>query len=334
MAKFNLDTLFEQEHTIESGLAGKTILIYGNNNTGKSFVSSKLPKPFFICTEAGAGALNVVKAPCNSWSRFCEIVDALTNEKNLETNKERIQTVVVDTLDVLVDLSETCILEEYEVRDFSEMDSRANGYTLSRRNFKAAVSKLTNVGYCVVFIAHDSEKEMNEIVGNTREKWNYIQPKACENKKSSASFVKDFCDFTLYIKSNGVDEDGKVIKSTAYTAETKYFFARSRYGNPPFAFEFTADNLIQMIEDAVKESAENEGLNLVSFTDKTETYTREDLVNMISEIAKDKNIMAVHGKRVVETVQRYLGDRKLSQTTDADVQKLQDLYNNLILLKM
>ena len=44
----NVDIFNPQTSTVAKGLEGKTIMIYGGNNLGKTYVASHLSKPFFI----------------------------------------------------------------------------------------------------------------------------------------------------------------------------------------------------------------------------------------------------------------------------------------------
>lgn len=100
-----------------------------------------------------------------------------------------------------------------------------------QEEFWLEIDKLTSCGYTVVFIGHTSvDKNTDQIIpaGDSR----------------SMGIVRDLVDITVYIKSNGVDEDGNVVLSTGYVRETEEFFARSRFDLMPNKIEpFTAENL-------------------------------------------------------------------------------------------
>ena len=86
---FNFDNVLEEKNVFNKGLTSKKILLYAVNDTGKTKQATKLPKPFLIMTEAGGSAINCPKEPCDDWRHFKEIVDDLTNSKNLVKRQEQ-----------------------------------------------------------------------------------------------------------------------------------------------------------------------------------------------------------------------------------------------------
>lgn len=77
----NLDITKLEETVISSSLAGKIILIYGVNRTGKSMVASQLfpGRTLFIATERGYNAISGVrKVDIDSWNDFRTVIRQLT----------------------------------------------------------------------------------------------------------------------------------------------------------------------------------------------------------------------------------------------------------------
>lgn len=123
------------------------------------------------------------------------------------------------------------------------------------------INLLLSCDYTVVFIGHAIEKD------------GYTSPKG---DKRCLNPIIDNCDFVIYVKSNGVDENNNVIKSSAYLAETDKFFARSRFEHCPTVIpEFTAENL----EDAIAKAVENEeninGATVVTYSEQKARNTTE-----------------------------------------------------------
>lgn len=117
------------------------------------------------------------------------------------------------------------------------------------------IDKLISLDFTIVFITHETEDENGK-----------IQPKG---DKRLMPTIRDNCEFTIYLKSNGVDENGTVIKSSAYLAETDEFFARSKFDYvPTFIEEFTAENLTKAIVDGIVKQGEMEGIKLVTEEEK------------------------------------------------------------------
>ena len=80
-------------------------------------------------------------------------------------------------------------------------------------------------------------------------------------------------------ESNGVDDEGNVIPSSAYLAEHKAsednwgFFARSRFPHVQTFFEeWNAEIVRQAIDDGIVEQARVEGASLVGFSEVVEKY--------------------------------------------------------------
>lgn len=90
--------------------------------------------------------------------------------------------------------------------------------------------------------------------------------------------VIDNSDIVLYLSSNGVDEDRKVIKSSAWLAETEEHFARSRFDYiDTYLPEFTAENLEKAIIEAVKRQEEAEGIVAVTYEEQKQNNASEEL---------------------------------------------------------
>lgn len=326
MGKFNYEDLLNEQQTFDDGIEGKKIMFTGSNDTGKTYQACHFPKPLLIMTESGGSAVNCPKVDCtDKWSEFKDVVDDLC--KNREKYKDKLSTVIIDTAENLVKLSERSVCNEFGVRDLSEITGKQNGYNLARTDFQTQINRLTAKGYTVIFICHEEvvEKE-DEITG---EKYNYVQPKGTSNEKSSMRMLRDLVDFCIYLKANGIDnETFEPIMSTAICRRTKNVFARSRFNIQTIVNPFTAENIIKAIEEAVKKSAEQEGAVIGKVAPKKE-LTKEDYFELIKPYVK--KLMKVCGEEVTNIVESELGvGRKVTQATDDELIKLDNIYNNLV----
>lgn len=325
---FNLDNVLEQKVTFETGIKGKKILLYGCNDVGKTKQMSKMPKPFLIMTESGGSAANCPKEPCDDWRHFKEIIDDLTNSKNLEKRRSQIETVIVDTAENLVAQSEKSVCNQFGVRDLSEIQGRQNGYKIARTDFEMQINRLTSKGFCVVFIAHEERVDIeDEISGET---YTFVQPKGTSNEKSSMRMLRDLTDFCVYLRPNGIDKETfKTIPSTAICRRTKNVFARSRFDIDTFIDPFTADGLIKAIEKAVEKSAKEENVEISDYIEKKNKYTKEDYVEIITPYIK--RLWEICPDDVTGIIETQLGEgRKISQATDDELVALDNIYNNLV----
>lgn len=325
MAKFSFNDVFAQENKFDDGIKGKKIMIYGKNSLGKTVQACHFPKPFLVMTESGGSAVNVPKTPCNSWSQFKSIVDDVV--KNHDDYVDKLETIVIDTAENLVDLSERAVCNEFSVRDLSEITGRQNGYKIARSDFSMQVNRLTSVGYCVIFIAHEETVELDDEL--TGEKFNFIQPKGTSSEKGSMRMLRDLCDFCIYLKSMGINpETFEVIPSMAICKQTKNVFARSRFDMQTIINPFTADNIIKAIEDGVRKSAENENAE-IGFTAPPKPTSKNDYLELIKPYVE--KLFAVCKDDVNIIVAEELGDgRKISSATDDELVKLDNIYNRLV----
>lgn len=350
MAKINL---FDLEETgMVGSLKGQKIYLYGSNDTGKTFQSMKLPKPLLLMTESGGNGVRGKKQSVTKWAVFKDFVNQLTSEKMVkidgsadsegeedsentksnkrpqyETMQEKFQTIVVDTVENLVDLAEQATCQEFGVRDLSEITEKQNGYAIYRKDFKTQVNKLTSYGYTVVFIGHEEYVDRTDEISG--EKYKFVQPKGTENIKSSTRFVRDLCDFCMYLKPNGIDDNGDTIPSTAICKQTKTVFARSRYAIQTYIEPFNAKNLEAAIIKAIERSAEDEGAVLSDWKMRHDDYTASDWVDMIAPYYKA--VFQKHPSKAKQVVALELGEgAKVSQATDEQVTQLENIYNQLV----
>ena len=326
MAKFSYEELLKQESTFDDGIKGKKIMFYGTNDTGKTYQACHFPKPLLIMTESGGSAVNCPKVDCtDKWSEFKDVVDDIC--KNVDKYRDILQTVIIDTAENLVKLSERAVCNQFDVRDLSEITGKQNGYNIARTDFQTQINRLTAKGYTVIFICHEEIVEKEDEV--TGEKFNFIQPKGTSNEKSSMRMLRDLVDFCVYTRPNGIDNDTfETIQSTGICKRTKNVFARSRFAIQTLINPFTAESTIKAIEEAVKKSAENEGAKIGTVAPK-KAMTKEDYFDLIKPYCK--RLFDVCKEEVNAIVEYELGvGKRVTQATDDDLVKLDNIYNKLV----
>lgn len=328
-----------EESGISYGIEGLKVLVYGGNTLGKTPQCMRFPKSILVMAEAGGTAVKGRKVAVNTKKDFVDLVKQFTDPKTLDKMKEKYQTIVLDTATDIVDLYKSAVAKEYGVRDVSEMNAdkdMPNGYSLYRDAFKSDINKLCSYGYTVVFIMHEEYAEVKEqqavngkikAVGTGVFK---IMPKGSGSVKDSARFIKDICDFRFYIKGNGVDENGKVIMSTAYCHETPEFYAGSRFDIQNVVNPFTAENLIEAMTEAQKRTAEQYDANLVTFELKNNAYTKQDYLTDILPVMKA--LWELYPDAVTEIVDSQLHGVKVTDAKETQLVELETIYTKLVAL--
>jgi len=308
------DIFSPQISQIAEGLEGKMILVYGNNSTGKTKQGTRMKKPFYLGFEQGIRAISGVPfLPINNWRDFKKINKQLTDPKTLAKAKELYQTIIFDEVYTASQYCQDYICKKYGVETIGEGN---NGYGLWKeyeKEFWTELDRLMKAGYTLYFIGHaEYSKEEGKIVpkGDVR----------------SMKVVRNNADIVVYLTSNGVDENGKVILSSAWFAETDKFFARSRFDYIDTYLEtFTAENLEKVVIEAIRKQEEAEGIKAVSFEEQKKLFESEELdydelMNEIKEVgAKLTELDKL--EELTEIVEKHLGiGAKVTQCTKNQVQ--------------
>lgn len=308
-----IDIFNPQKTVLASGLKGKTIMVYGSNNVGKTYVAARLSKPYFIACESGLNAQDGVSyGRVNSWSQFRKIVKQFTSASTVEKARAMYDTIVIDEVYASSIFCQDYVMATYGdgAQTLADGDSRHNLYSLYEKEYFRMINLLLSCDYTVVFIGHDSVKD------------GYIYPKG---DKRCLNPIIDNCDFVVYVKSNGVDENGHQIKSTGYLIETKQYFARSRFICCPEKIEpFTAENLERAIIETIENEQRINGATVVDYDVQKAQNTIveesfEDIVASIKTMGA-KIAEAGHADTLTEIIENILGKgKKVSDCTKRQI---------------
>ncbi|MGG1457769.1 ATP-binding protein [Bacillus subtilis] len=292
-----IDIFNPQVSVVAKGLEGKVITIYGPNNLGKTKQSTRMKKPLYLPFEKGLNAIAGVQfMPINSWADFKKVNKQLT--KNAEKAKEMYQTIIVDEVDAFAKYATRYVCEQYDVERIKDGNDGFGLWKEYETEVWEEINKLIGVGFTVIFIAHAAEDKKGK-----------VYPKG--DKRVLAPVI-DNSDIGLYLSSNGVDEDRKVIKSSAWLAETEEHFARSRFDYiDTYLPEFTAENLEKAIIEAVERQEQAEGIVAVTYEEQKQNNASEELdfnslMDQIKEIGMKLNEEG-RLEEVNEITEKHLG---------------------------
>lgn len=261
----SLDIFNPTVSVVAKGLEGKVILLAGSNSVGKTRQATRMKKPFVLAFEKGINAISGVPyANIDKWSDFKKVNRQLTG-KDKEKARETYDTVIFDTVEAAALMNEKYVAGQHGATDIASGNGGFGLWKQLEAEFYEQIALLTGAGYTVVFIGHvERDRETEQMV-----------PKG---DKRSMGIVRDIADIVVYLESNGVDEDGNVIKSTGYVRETPEYFARSRFDLMPNVIDpFTAENLEEAIKIGI-EREEEAGGTTVSYDDFVEQNKGEQLV--------------------------------------------------------
>ncbi|HJR48208.1 MAG TPA: ATP-binding protein [Nitrososphaeraceae archaeon] len=316
------DIFNPQRSVVAKGLEGKMILVYGNNSTGKTKQATRMPKPFYLGFEQGIRAISGVPfLPINKWSDFKKINKQLTDPKTLDQAKEIYQTIIFDEVFTAAKYCQDYLCKKHGVETIGEGNGGFGLWTEYANEFWMELDKLMKSGYTLLFIGHEQETKEGKIIpkGDARS----MQP------------VRDNADVVAYLTSNGIDEEGKVVKSSAWFAETDEFFARSRFDYiDTHLQEFTAENLEKVIAKAIERQEEEEGITAVTYEEQKESFTSEklDYDELMEEIKQTGGKLHKAGKleALQEVVEKHLGvDAKVTDCTKNQVETMSVILDDL-----
>lgn len=323
-----IDIFAPQITKIASGLEGKVLMWYGPNSVGKTYNAVRMDKPLILACENGLNAqANVKHFVIPNWRTFTEVINGLTDPRNLEKAKEEYHTIIIDEVYASALFCQKFVCDTYGEGCISlgaNPNPKTNLYQIYERLYWEQINKLANSGYTVVFIGH--------AIADTNT--GYITPKG---DKRMLNPIMDNADFVLYLEPQGTDSDGNVIKSKAYTAATKEFFARSRFEYMPTVIpEFTVEKLEAAINTAIEEESKHSGVKAVSFKEKkkednkyTEKLDYDQLMGEINVLCE--KLVAENRMNDIQTIaESVIGvGKKISECTPKQTEALATILDRL-----
>ena len=321
-----VDIFNPQETVVAKGLEGKSFLIYGSNSVGKTAQCVRMSKPFVIATESGLNATVGVKyIRVQSWADFKKIVKQFTSKSTVEKARQMYDTIIIDELYATALLCRDYIQTVVGGGALTLGDTidggKVNLYQAYEKEFFKTINTLLSCDYTVVFIGHEQEKDGKAV------------PKG---DKRSVDPVRDFVDYVIYVKSNGIDEDGKVVPSSAYLAETDEYFARSRFDTTPtYLPVWSAEALEEAVNIGIQGLVDKTGVDAVSYDvqkemNTTETYDFDTVMDNLMEIGQ-RFADADKMEELTDIVEATLGvGRKVSQCTKKQLDALVIILDDLI----
>lgn len=319
---------FKGEATVSklsADLRGKVIVVYGGNNLGKTLQASRMKNPIFIPFEKGMNGVDgAMVLKTRSWSQARSHVKKLANKKFTKLLQQGEQiTVVIDGIESMGRYCRKYIASIHDARDVKSANGGYGAWQSYEDEVWEWVDSIISLGYTVMFVGHqsyDKETDKMTIKGDARN----IAP------------IKDNADIVVYLKSNGIDDEGKEVLSSGYLVETEDYFARSRFTYMDEVIpEYTAENLEKAIVEGIQREIEDKGLENVSFEEQQEIYEEDDRsIDELKEEIKDRyeQIEEMGEDRLDvydEIIEKHLGESRVSEATNKQIESLRCILNDL-----
>ena len=303
----NIDIFAVQPHQVSRDLRGYSVFLYGGWKTGKTTIAAKFPKALLLAFEKGYAAIpGVMALPINSWSDFKRVLRQL-KEPQAQTMYE---TIIIDTADIAYDLCTKYVCANNNADSVSDIPY-GKGYGMIEKEFDEALRTIVQLNFGLVIISHDTDKVFTD---ESKQQYNKIVPTL---DKRANNICARLCDIIGYSRSVE-DESGNLV-TKLFMRGTPRYEAGSRFKYTPDVIDFTYQNLVNAIADAIDQQMAEEGKDL--FTDKRENVHQENVnkdfdelmnefnnfINNLVKTASDEEMTSYWSPRIQQVTDRYLG---------------------------
>lgn len=309
-----IDILNIQPHQVSRNLKGYSVFFYGEEKSGKTTTASKFPKTLLLAFEKGYNALpGVMAQPISSWSDFRKVLKQLNND----AAKAMYETIIIDTADIAYDLCEKYICANAKRPDGGfGVDAIGDvpygkGYTLLAKEFDECLRSIVQMDYGLVLISHAVDKTFKDEQG---QEYSKIVPTLGSKPRNIVSRMCDIIGYSRVVQNQDGTNSTKL-----FLRGTPRYVAGSRFKYTPDYIDFTYNNLVDAIGDAIDRQMQEDGEQY--FTDEKQNLYKAavtplnfdallDEFNSIIDglIAKDEAKFGEYwAPRVTEIVERYLG---------------------------
>lgn len=249
-----IDLLGLTPHQVSRDLRGYSVLFYGEPKSGKTTTAAKFPNALLLAFEKGYNAIpGVMAQPINSWSEFRQVLRQLKSEEV----KARFSTIIIDTADIAYDYVSKYVCANAKRPDGGMgVDNIADipfgkGYSLVSQEFDECLRSIVQMNYGLVLISHATDKTFTSENG---QEYNKIVPTL---DKRATNIISRMADIIGYSRAITDSEGATSVK--LFMRGTQRYMAGSRFKYTPDYIDFSYNNLVNAIADAIDKQAELEG---------------------------------------------------------------------------
>ena len=318
----DIDLLGLEPHKVSRDLRGYSVFFYGEPKSGQTTIASKFPNALLLAFEKGYNALaGVMAQPMNSWADMIKVLKQLKDEKV----KARFETVIIDTADIAYSCCEKYICSNEGVSSVGDIPY-GKGYALVGNEFDEKLRNIVQLGYGIILISHGTDKTFKDENGN---EYNKIVPTLDKRANNIVARMADIIGYSRAVTDNEGND-----KTLLFMRGTQRFEAGSRFKYTPDYIEFSYDNLINAIADAIDKQAEEDGKELFTderdnnYIDTSAELNFDELMKEfnkhIDEFSKDEEKMGTYyAPRITQIIDKYLGKgKKVNEMNRDQVEQL------------
>lgn len=275
-----IDIFAIEPHEVSRDLCGYTMLFFGQPKTGKTTIASKFPDTLLLAFETGYLAIpGIIAQPINKWNEFKQVLKQLRDNAGPDA---KFKNICIDTADIAYDLCEKFVCNQNNVSAINEIPY-GQGFSKARKEFDEALRSIPQMGYGLIMISHAQDKTFKDETGA---EYNQIVPTLANGPRN---VVDRMCDIIGYAHPLE-DEEGHTF-TRLYMRGTPRFIAGSRFKYTPDYIEFTYDNLVNAIGDAIDKQSEETGGKYIT-NERTTAHNVEPERSFNEVMAEVKGLVA------------------------------------------
>lgn len=210
----------------------------GQPGIGKSEFWSHGDNTLYLQTEAGLNHLSVYKVPVRSWEDVRAVYGELIKAKN--GGKLTFDTVIIDTIDRLVDLAQLEAIDrgrlKFKTIDINTVGDIPNGagWSWAQELMESFLTKMEGLGICLVYVGHLDLKEVKTPTSSYHKLTISVGGKM-------GGMLASWPDHLLNIETS---MQGNVMRRKLRTIPTQTMDAKSRGGMVPDGMEWGSDSKV------------------------------------------------------------------------------------------
>ena len=323
-----IDLLKLEPTTISRDLGGKYLLIYGKPKVGKTTFAAQMPKSLILATEKGYQALpNVHAQDIVKWSDIKQVVRQLKDEEV----KKKFKTIVFDTVGIAYDLCEKYVASQNGKESIADI-AWGRGYADTEKEFSNVLREISLLGYGIVFLAHSEERTEKDGEGDDAPTRLVVSPAL---SKRPYKIINAMVDLIAYVGEEYTEGDTESGHRYFYTRNAKDKVAGSRFRFLPAKIEFSYENLVHELAEAIELEADKAGVEL-----STEEVYATQGVSQVTYEELEERARAVWQKAISENpnnadiiygyIEKIFGRvMKLSEITRNQIELYEVLVNQI-----
>lgn len=277
------------------GIVGQKVVIYGDNETGKTSVAIEIGKeickkvstnpdsaPVVLSFENGTNASDgFYLVDGTDYKNAKELLADFNNAKNKDYILENMPVLIVDGAEKIPTIAKNYVTSKKDIEVLGDL-AYGKGFDIFKAYTDAPFIKLMALsGITIIFIFHvETDAETK-----------YSIPSGSSKENGICKYIRDNSDFAFYLEKP-VDDKGKKLFSRAYCDDTKTHFGRNRYGEGTdvFDIDFNAKSILEYVEECGINLAKKRKAEYTTIVEKqketSKKLSHEELLSEISRIGK------------------------------------------------